>query len=515
MTYYGVLLLLMLRSSLAVLQIDCIGQNYTSISDCREYLYAYMQSYTGNVGLNPGLPDVDQGYYKEEIVFSMNYYYYNYYEFEYYYANGGYYNQPEDEKTELVTIGLTVNSLNSIDTLQSTMTISGALTLRWYDYRLAWNETIAPAFSEGEENYYQNSITLPSSWVWTPDIILKNSISSEFSDAKLRVKPNGQVTWTRIINIIGNCNLDLSDYPFDTQFCELFFRSSSYSIASGITLQEFEQDYFDSHISDSLISSPSWKVEKLTAVIEKDTGSGFYYSMLNVSLYAKRYNTYYLIVAVVPNMIITCISIISLWIPDIQIRISIEVTSLLSIMAVLWVVSANIPSTPVTSWLEKFTYTSLIICGACTFESAVTGSFLLRHSDVPHWQAKILIWLSTARHKIYREYFCFQTNVLDRKYMREMEMVNKNEVKFNLHHIDYDTNSNNNHADAEAVKNLTSADVETAKAAVDIEDLTAADLVDFNKFLWVEKAHLLDIVTQIAIIIGYLVTMIDLYTEVS
>ena len=72
-------LLVLLQSSMAVLQIDCVGNNYTSIPDCREYLYAYMQSYTGNVGLNSGLPDVDQGYYKEEIVFTKDNYY-NYYE---------------------------------------------------------------------------------------------------------------------------------------------------------------------------------------------------------------------------------------------------------------------------------------------------------------------------------------------------------------------------------------------------------------------------------------------------
>ena len=216
------MLLVLLQSSMAVLQIDCIGNNYTSIPDCREYLYAYMQSYTGNVGLNSGLPDVDQGYYREEIVFTKDEYY-NYYENEYYYTYGGYYDQAEEMKTNYVRIGLTVNSLNSIDTLQSTMTITGYLTLRWYDYRLAWNQTLAPAFSLEEEAYYQNRLTLPSSWIWTPDIVLKNSVSSEFSEAKVRLKANGQVTWTRLINVIGNCNLDLSKYPFDSQFCEFFF----------------------------------------------------------------------------------------------------------------------------------------------------------------------------------------------------------------------------------------------------------------------------------------------------
>ena len=509
MSLLATLLLLALRSSVAVLQIDCISQNYTSIPDCREYLYAYMQSYTGNVGLNPGLPDIEQGYYKEEIVFSKNYYY-EYYEFEYEYMYGGRYSQPEDEKTKRVSIGLTVNSLNSIDTLQSTMTISGVLTLRWYDYRLSWNETIAPAFSQEEENYYQNSITVPSNWIWTPDIILKNSISSEFSEAKLRIKPSGQITWSRIINVIGNCNLDLTQYPFDTQYCELFFRSNTYSIASGIKLVEFDADYFESHISDSLISAPTWKVEKLTSTIEKDTGTGYYYSMLNVALYAKRYNSYYLIVAIVPNVIVTCIAIISLWIPDIQTRISIEVTSLLTIMAVLWVVSANIPSTPVTSWLEKFTYQSMTICGVCVFESAISGTFQLRQSDVPLWQAKLLIWLSTTRHEIFRKYFCFHTNKLDGKYLREMEMVNKNEVKFYVTDDD-----NNNHTDVETVKTLTDTDIETTKAVAEVEGWTRADRIAFNKFLWLEKAHLLDAATQLAITVAYIITMIKLFAEVT
>lgn len=487
------MLLVLLQSSMAVLQIDCIGNNYTSIPDCREYLYAYMQSYTGNVGLNPGIPGVDQGYYKEEIVFTKDEYY-NYYENEYYYTFGGYYNQPEEVKTNYVRIGLTVNSLNSIDTLQSTMTITGYLTLRWYDYRLAWNETLAPAFTIEEEAYYQNRLTLPSSWIWTPDIVLKNSILSEFSEAKVRLKPNGQITWTRLINVVGNCNLDLRKYPFDHQFCEFFFRSNTYSIASGITLEDPGDSYFGTHLSDSLISAATWKVEKVTSKIEKDSGTGFYISMLNVSVYAERYNMYYLIVAIVPNIIVTCIAIISLWIPDIQTRISIEVTTLLTVMAVLWVVSANIPSTPVTSWLEKFVYTSMIICGVCVFESAISGTFQLRQSNVPHWQAKILVWLSNTRHQIFRQYFCFQTNVIDSKYLREMEMVNKNEIKC------YTVDEEGNHTDVETVKS--------------VEGLSEKDRIAFNKFLWCEKALILDAVTQVSITIAYVISMAQLFYEV-
>ena len=511
MLLLSMLLLSVLGPSSAVLQIDCIGQNYTTIPDCRQYLYAYMQAYTGNVGMNSGLPDIQQGYYKEEIVFTKNYYY-DYYTLEYEYQYGGRYDQPEDVNYNRVSIGLTVNSLNSIDTMQSAMTITGVLTLRWWDYRLSWNETIAPAFSQEEINYYQNSITIPSNWIWTPDIILKNSISSEFSEAKVRVEPNGHITWSRIINVIGNCNLDLSDYPFDTQFCEFFFRSNTYSIASGIKLQEFSpnQDYFRSHISDRLISSPTWKVENLTSTIERDTGTGFYYSMLNIALYAKRYNSYYLIVAIVPNIIVTCIAIISLWIPDIQTRLSIEVTSLLTIMAVLWVIAANVPSTPLTSWLEKFTYFSMTICGVCVFESAISGTLKLRQGNVPLWQTKILVWLSTTRHEICRKYFCFLTNKVDGKYLREMEMVDKNNIQFYV----TDDDAIDNHADVEAVKTLTDTDVEITKT-VEVEGRTAADRIAFNKFLWSEKAHLLDLATQLAVTIAYVINMARLFAEVA
>jgi hypothetical protein len=258
-------------------------------------------------------------------------------------------------------------------------------------------------------------------------------------------------------------------------------------------LEDPGDSYFGTRLSDSLISAAAWQVEKVTSKIEKDSGTGFYISMLNVSVYAKRYNMYYLIVAIVPNVIVTCIAIISLWIPDIQTRISIEVTTLLTVMAVLWVVSANIPSTPVTSWLEKFVYTSMMICGVCMFESAISGTFQLRQSNVPHWQAKILVWLSNTRHQIFRKYFCFHTNVIDSKYLREMEMVNKNEIKC------YTVDEEGNHADVEAVK---------------AEGLSEEDRIAFNKFLWREKAFLLDAVTQVSITIAYAISMAQLFYEV-
>lgn len=238
--------------------------------------------------------------------------------------------------TTLVLVGVTLTSMNGIDDITGTMSVSGQLNLKWYDLRLSWNSSIADAFTAGEKLMNANFIFLPSDWVWTPDIIIENSITTDFGPANVLLSPSGKLRWFRPFTTVASCDLDLDLYPFDSQRCSLSFRSGSYWITSGINLTEYKIPTGDPFaLSKPFKSAQSWKTTGIIGKYSKKFAGSGIVSFITVDVSASRYTTYYFTIAIIPSSICAAIAIIALWITDLPTRLSVEITVLLTIMAVM------------------------------------------------------------------------------------------------------------------------------------------------------------------------------------
>ncbi|XP_069748669.1 neuronal acetylcholine receptor subunit alpha-9-like [Narcine bancroftii] len=92
----------------------------------------------------------------------------------------------------------------------------------WRDTFFCWNK----------EDYGDlDSIRVPNSYVWRPDIILYNSVDQFSSPAETNVvvRYDGLVTWDSPAIVRTTCQLDVTFFPFDGQRCPLTFGSWTYS----------------------------------------------------------------------------------------------------------------------------------------------------------------------------------------------------------------------------------------------------------------------------------------------
>ena len=54
-----------------------------------------------------------------------------------------------------------------------------------------------------------------------------------------------------------------------------------------------------------------------------------------------------------PDIIVTVITVVGLWIPDVNARMSISITALLTVIAVMWTITASLPVTEYSTWLHN------------------------------------------------------------------------------------------------------------------------------------------------------------------
>jgi len=320
----------------SLLQIDCISEKL-SIQECRSRISAYIQMYTGNTGNWPDLYvaklGLHQGYEANVVPLlpsSVNsfYYYDTYYE----YSGLNTSQSVSGAQSCPVDIKFVLTSMNGIDDIAGTVDVSGIMQMSWFDQRLAWNETMAPYSSPAENALpWSKFIYIPSSWIWVPDITISNSLFISFEDTQVQLSSKGYLTWQRPFSATVACRLDLSLFPFDKQTCPLRLRSDSYHINGGINITS---KLFQVRLSEEFSGSISWKTTTVT-FSRSVFFEYFDFSVLTVFVHAERYPAVYYLSAILPNLIVTITAIAALWLPDYPTRITIEITSLLTTMAIL------------------------------------------------------------------------------------------------------------------------------------------------------------------------------------
>jgi hypothetical protein len=116
----------------------------------------------------------------------------------------------------------------SLNEKEQILTSKVFVQLQWLDPRLRWN----PSEHQGVEY-----IKLPSHVIWTPDIMLDNSASTEMfltdldPHSLLRVSNRGEVMWAPFLFVKTFCLVDATFFPYDQQSCHYTFMSWFYKDA--------------------------------------------------------------------------------------------------------------------------------------------------------------------------------------------------------------------------------------------------------------------------------------------
>ena len=138
-------------------------------------------------------------------------------------------------------------------------------------------------------------------------------------------------------------------------------------------------------ISPSFRESISWKT--LSFVPSNYSVQTIYGNFTHI-IYTgtcSRYASYYMYTAVMPEIIVTVITLIALWIPDINSRMALSVTTLLMVVAIMWTVSAGLPLTEESTWMEQFSTFCTVIIAVCCFENAIVAYIQSKARAPPKW----------------------------------------------------------------------------------------------------------------------------------
>jgi hypothetical protein len=188
-------------------------------------------------------------------------------------------------------------------------------------------------------------IQVRAPYIWTPDIVILNSldektIRNSYENYLLQVKSDGTVRWQFHTISKSFCQIDIMNFPFDEQTCDLRIRSSARGRNSlrlkprnkRIKIKEnIRTEWF---IIDSLI-------EEKTVLISENSAE---FTELKFEVRIRRVVTYYVFRIIIPFGMIAMMSLFTFVLaPDSGEKLALDVTVLLSLVIYQQYMSEYIP----------------------------------------------------------------------------------------------------------------------------------------------------------------------------
>ncbi|CAH0702630.1 unnamed protein product [Spodoptera exigua] len=109
----------------------------------------------------------------------------------------------------------------TIDDGRATMRLLADLKMSWQEPRVRWNAS----------EWGCGSVLTAAERLWLPDVVLLNAAATREGDAatRARLSSSGAVSWLTHLDVTAPLDLDLSDWPRDTQACTFTFGSRTYT----------------------------------------------------------------------------------------------------------------------------------------------------------------------------------------------------------------------------------------------------------------------------------------------
>ncbi|CAD5223928.1 unnamed protein product [Bursaphelenchus okinawaensis] len=223
---------------------------------------------------------------------------------------------------------------------------------------------------------YENltNIVLPVDSLWIPDTTLYNSLtmsdgsSRKITNIKVSTMPEKRTAHIEFLYPAlykFSCTLDLKLFPFDAQTCIMTFGSWTHDNQG---IDYYPNNSTDGAIAvDNCIENEGWNIiqTEVRRIVKKYKCCANNYTLLEFEIIIQRKPLYYITNLMIPTAIITFIAIIGFFSSATvnQIReekITLGITTLLSMSILIFMVSDQMPSTssfvPLIGWF----YTSMM-----------------------------------------------------------------------------------------------------------------------------------------------------------
>ncbi|XP_016421321.1 neuronal acetylcholine receptor subunit alpha-7-like [Sinocyclocheilus rhinocerous] len=286
-----------------------------------------------------------------------------------------------DSAPIVVELGLTLLQIIDVDEKNQVLITNAWLQLGWTDIYLSWNPDNYPGVQ---------TLRFPSNQIWTPDILLYNSvkIAGECFCAQWKAV-NFTLSQRGILK--STCYIDVRWFPFDIQKCDLKFGSWTHNgWLLDLQMQAVDISTYIPNGEWDLVGVPGKRNELYYECCKEP------YPDVTFTVTMRRRTLYYGLNLLIPCVLISGLALLVFLLPaDSGEKISLGITVLLSLTVFMLLVAEIMPATSDSvPLIAQYFASTMMIVGLSVVVTVLILQF--HHHDpqggkMPRWVRVILL----------------------------------------------------------------------------------------------------------------------------
>ncbi|NXE03050.1 ACH10 protein, partial [Chaetorhynchus papuensis] len=257
-----------------------------------------------------------------------------------------------------VTLQVTLSQIIDMDERNQVLTSYLWVRQTWLDAHLTWDK-------DGYGGI--DSIRIPSSYVWRPDIILYNNADEHFGgsmETNVVLRSDGHIMWDSPAITKSSCKVDVSYFPFDGQQCRLTFGSWTYN-GNQIDLR----NQLDTGDLTDFVENVEWEVLGMPATRNVITYGccSEPYPDVTYTLLLRRRASFYIFNLLLPCIMVSFLAPLGFYLPaDSGEKVSLGVTVLLALTVFQLLVAESMPPSESVPLIGKYYIATMTMITAST-----------------------------------------------------------------------------------------------------------------------------------------------------
>ncbi|ESP05434.1 hypothetical protein LOTGIDRAFT_52481, partial [Lottia gigantea] len=237
----------------------------------------------------------------------------------------------------VVSFNYNLIQVMDMDEKNQILTLNAWLEWSWKDERIKWD----PAEFNGLTVF-----RVPSKKLWLPDIVLYNNAddyTTGFMKVNVMLLNDGTVMWSPPARLRSSCHIDITYFPFDSQFCSQKFGSWSYSQSQVDLVNTSEVLEVSNYISNGEWTLFKYKLKRNEVVYPI---SDEVFPDVTISIMIYRRILYYVLNILLPCFWLNILSVLTFCLPpDAGEKLTLSITVLLSYSVFMLLVAESMPPT--------------------------------------------------------------------------------------------------------------------------------------------------------------------------
>ncbi|XP_070783549.1 5-hydroxytryptamine receptor 3A-like [Enoplosus armatus] len=212
------------------------------------------------------------------------------------------------------------------------------ITMWWQDEYIGWNP---------DEFCGITNISLPTKVLWKPDLTIEEMTEKDKAPPSpyLTVDSSGEVELTNNQVQVSTCSMQVFKFPFDSQSCNLSFKSVIHSVKEIQLVQYLNSSKITKWSRKLMQTQSEWLFIKMTVSNETVNNFDFIQSVIVYTIHMKRRSALYIVNFLLPVLLFLCLDLASFLISDTGgEKLSFKVTVLLAVTVLQLILNDILPS---------------------------------------------------------------------------------------------------------------------------------------------------------------------------